>query len=268
MDMTHSSSYPNQAMRRGPLLALLFSPVPFAILLACAGPTGPTGAGDDASTDGTGSDANANSCANGVRDGAETDVDCGGSCALCTDGKKCSAPADCASGVCQGGTCQVPTCSDSVQNGLEVGVDCGGSGPPKYHGFGCGKGTHASQACSSFPNDAGAPIDGGSGEGGVPKFQVAISWNAAGGNAYVDYVLVYGSSPNVVFNSQGIYGGSPNNVCTSGPYTETFDLPLGDKYTYKVWHAYCVKVNACSGCGSDTVVATGGPFGIAEDPCP
>jgi RHS repeat-associated protein len=41
-------------------------------------------------------------CSNGVRDGTETDVDCGGGCAPCTTGHDCSADADCASGLACG----------------------------------------------------------------------------------------------------------------------------------------------------------------------
>ena len=65
-------------------------------------------------------------CTDGVRNGDETDVDCGGSCPGCDDGEICSEPGDCASGVCEGGTCTPPTCDDGVVNGDETGVDCGG----------------------------------------------------------------------------------------------------------------------------------------------
>jgi plastocyanin len=41
-----------------------------------------------------------------VKNGAETDVDCGGgTCSTCADGKICVADADCMSGICSGGTC-------------------------------------------------------------------------------------------------------------------------------------------------------------------
>lgn len=66
-------------------------------------------------------------CANGVRDGDETDVDCGGACATCTDGAGCAIGDDCESGVCASAVCQAPTCSDGVRNGGETGVDCGGA---------------------------------------------------------------------------------------------------------------------------------------------
>ena len=52
-------------------------------------------------SDDNGGSGNA-SCFNGIKDGDETAVDCGGSCAPCA------------------------TCDDGIQNGNETGVDCGG----------------------------------------------------------------------------------------------------------------------------------------------
>jgi hypothetical protein len=70
-------------------------------------------------------------CTDLVRNGAESDVDCGGSgasgypvCGACSDGKMCNVSADCASKSCNG-TCLVPTCSDGILNGSEVSTDCG-----------------------------------------------------------------------------------------------------------------------------------------------
>src|SRR5690606_23685710 len=45
------------------------------------------------------------SCTDGVQNGTETDVDCGGSCGPCADGQSCGAPADCTSGYCNRGEC-------------------------------------------------------------------------------------------------------------------------------------------------------------------
>jgi hypothetical protein len=42
-------------------------------------------------------------CYDGVKNGDETDVDCGGSCAPCIAGKACNENADCVSGVCAAG---------------------------------------------------------------------------------------------------------------------------------------------------------------------
>ncbi len=85
-------------------------------------------------------------CADGVRNGSETAIDCGGDiCPACDVGGRCSADDDCTSGVCGGRVCLGPSCTDGVANGDEHGVDCGGSCP------GCGEGSPCSVAedCSS-----------------------------------------------------------------------------------------------------------------------
>jgi hypothetical protein len=67
-------------------------------------------------------------CSNGITDGTETDVDCGGLCtADCAPGKHCLVGADCQSGICTNNVCTTPSCSDGVKNGTETDVDCGGS---------------------------------------------------------------------------------------------------------------------------------------------
>jgi hypothetical protein len=46
------------------------------------------------------------SCTDGIKDGNETDVDCGGgTCPPCALGKDCNVGTDCASGYCSGGVC-------------------------------------------------------------------------------------------------------------------------------------------------------------------
>lgn len=65
-------------------------------------------------------------CQNIQKDGLETDVDCGGVCAVCAVGKGCLVGGDCVSSVCVGGICQAPTCSDQQTNGFETDLDCGG----------------------------------------------------------------------------------------------------------------------------------------------
>ena len=44
-------------------------------------------------------------CNDGMQNGDETDLDCGGSCDVCSDGLGCAAPSDCQSGLCPAGTC-------------------------------------------------------------------------------------------------------------------------------------------------------------------
>ncbi|MCB9593385.1 MAG: hypothetical protein H6719_11695 [Sandaracinaceae bacterium] len=75
---------------------------------------------------------NAPTCSDGVLNGTETDIDCGGgTCSPCDPGDICRRASDCSSGVCDGTRhCAAPTCSDGVQNGGETGVDCGGPCTP------------------------------------------------------------------------------------------------------------------------------------------
>lgn len=68
----------------------------------------------------------ADRCRDRLRDGGETDVDCGGSCQPCWTAKRCVAPADCQSRACVAGACAAPSCSDGVRDGWESDVDCGG----------------------------------------------------------------------------------------------------------------------------------------------
>ncbi len=78
-------------------------------------------------------------CSNHVRDGDETDVDCGGSCEGCGVGMTCVRDEDCASQTCTQNLCARPaTCSDGELNGQETDVDCGGPYcRPCYTGQSC-----------------------------------------------------------------------------------------------------------------------------------
>jgi hypothetical protein len=79
------------------------------------------------------------SCSDGLKNGTESDVDCGGPCAGCANGKSCNASTDCASGACNPSTktCVAPSCSDGVKNQNETDVDCGGSCPQCEIGKSC-----------------------------------------------------------------------------------------------------------------------------------
>ena len=85
-----------------------------------------------------GSFCTAPSCSDGIKNGSETDVDCGGSCPnKCVDGSKCLTASDCVGNLCSPSTpgaqpyCRVPnTCADGRKDADETGVDCGGSCKP------------------------------------------------------------------------------------------------------------------------------------------
>ena len=91
-------------------------------------------------------------CKDGEKNYDETDVDCGGTCPACKEGKECSRDNDCATGKCEDNVCVknvctsddecqtvdgfimhgcgekgvCTNCSDSLINGNETDTDCGG----------------------------------------------------------------------------------------------------------------------------------------------
>ncbi len=70
-------------------------------------------------------------CTDLIKNGAESDVDCGGgTCPKCALTRACALAADCASGICTGGRCVAPSCTDTAKNGTETDVDCGGGSCP------------------------------------------------------------------------------------------------------------------------------------------
>jgi hypothetical protein len=65
-------------------------------------------------------DGAADTCADGTKDGDETDLDCGGpTCASCINGRACVANRDCASLLCAGSKCSGDIgCSDGTREGF------------------------------------------------------------------------------------------------------------------------------------------------------
>lgn len=77
----------------------------------------------------------------GVLNGDETDIDCGGATApKCARGRGCKAPTDCDTNACVESKCTDPSHTDGTKNGNETGVDCGGpdaDSPRCKEGEGC-----------------------------------------------------------------------------------------------------------------------------------
>ena len=88
-------------------------------------------------------------CANLTKDPSESDIDCGGLCALkCAEGKSCGKNEDCAGNSCTLGKCGPPSCTDKSTNGAESDVDCGGMCPTCADGQKCnGAADCKSQGC-------------------------------------------------------------------------------------------------------------------------
>ena len=66
-------------------------------------------------------------CGDQVANGSESDIDCGGRCPSCPNGRRCLASSDCASLTCLQKTCYPQTCANSVKGQRETDVDCGGA---------------------------------------------------------------------------------------------------------------------------------------------
>ena len=99
----------------------------------------------------------------GVKNGDETDVDCGGKTApRCGAGKACLQQSDCQSLPCTGGVCKKSSPDDGVQNNDETDVDCGGLAAKKCEdGKTCANGRDcASGVCRAFVCRAPTITDG------------------------------------------------------------------------------------------------------------
>ncbi len=118
-------------------------------------------------------------CADGTRNGNETDVDCGSSCSTkCDIGKACLVSADCKSNTCINNICvQSNPCFNSVHDGTESDVDCGGACSSKCiegqaclidadcaQGLVCG--ANVCRKCE--PGDASCGVEGDRDADGVP----------------------------------------------------------------------------------------------------
>lgn len=122
-----------------PILPTLLLLLLFSGFSACSGPEEQNqstdteiDAGSDADT-APEPDVDEPGCQDGVLNGLETDVDCGGpECDACEIGAICDDNTDCMSGLCslEGVCLAAPTCEDEILNYQETDVDCGGPNCP------------------------------------------------------------------------------------------------------------------------------------------
>lgn len=109
--MSHSGSKAGSTPLYWPVRCLCALSLLLAACLPAVGPAvdggtgGAGGGGGSASGGGGGFSAG---CTDHQRNGDESDVDCGGSCAPCAVGLACTQPGDCESGVCSSSHCVNP----------------------------------------------------------------------------------------------------------------------------------------------------------------
>ena len=205
-----------------------------------AGASGTAGnGGATAGNGGVGGTEAAGDCQDGIRNNAETDIDCGGpACPACAVGSTCGRHEDCDSSVCRAGTCQAPSCSDGKQNGDEGGVDCGGSCANQYSRDG-----HCAvqvSACSCGSSDGlSAVACGVNGGGGLSPTYLDASGSAAAlslcdssnCDAYY-WTLTYG--PKLIVRTAGVAGLSQDGGTAlvwlnQAPHSHPGSLPF-------LWH--------------------------------
>jgi hypothetical protein len=165
-------------------------------------------------------------CNDGIKNGSETSVDCGGgTCAPCTNGQACAVGSDCISGVCSGGICQAPTCTDGVKNGTETAADCGGGACPTCaNGQACAVGSDCQSgvctagicqapACNDgVKNGAETSVDCGGGT--CPA--CAVGKNCLVGSDCVDLVCQSGVCQ-LANCTDGVANGQETDVDCGGP---------------------------------------------------
>ena len=216
--------------------------------------------GDETGVDCGGSDCPAcPTCDDGIQNGSETGVDCGGpdcaACPTCDDGIQngnetgvdCGGP-DCAA---------CPTCDDGIQNGDETGVDCGGSDCPACPTCddGIQNGNETGVDCGG-PDCAACPPP-------PSCTDVVISITLDNYPEETSWVITNASGTTVA--SGGTYGSQPDGSTVT--ITECLDEGC---YNFTISDAYGDGICCSYGNGSysvsvdGSVVASGGSFGSSE----
>jgi hypothetical protein len=191
-------------------------------------------------------------CDDGVQNGNETGLDCGGpDCNACPPGGGCDDGDDCDSGVCDPvtNTCSAPACDDDVQNGDETDVDCGGD---------------TCDACDpgEVCIDDDDCVSGGC-TGGVcnPLLSVSVQptgcADAAGGGAVTFTAVASGGT-----GGPYTYAWSPDDGTVDSPNSATTDITPTDYSSYTV----TVDDGVSTADAVGVVVISTTPFNL-EDNC-
>ena len=205
-------------------------------------------------------------CTDGIQNGTETGIDCGGSCApcaivsTCTDGIQNGTETD----IDCGGSCApcigVPTCNDNIQNGTETGIDCGGSCAPCVAEATCTDGIQNGNETGVDCGGACAPCITNTG----------CDLSAITVNITPD---LYGSE-----TTWDIKDESGATMATGGPYTDndrttiSIDLCIpSDCYIFTIYDAFGDGICCDWGNGeynvtdaAGTTLLSGGQFGFLE----
>ncbi|WP_438015147.1 SUMF1/EgtB/PvdO family nonheme iron enzyme [Sorangium sp. So ce315] len=175
------------------------------------------------------------SCSDGVKNGQETDVDCGGICPACMDGAACSQPTDCRELVCIDEVCLPASCSDGVKNGKETDIDCGGTT--------CSTRCPAGQRCAANGDCATSICNTTTRVCACPASMV-IAPVAGGGSYCIDQYEVTKQEYDVFVQANPVLSGLPV-ACSGNIYRPSSGWPYTEgrePVTHVDWcdaYAYC-----------------------------
>lgn len=128
-------------------------------------------------------------CSDGIQNGDEAGIDCGGSC-----------PNTC------GGA---PSCTDGIQNGDETGVDCGGSCPPCSGGFDVDYQNVLDWGSANFATLPSASVQ-------TAQNQLVVDLKAAGVWDSLDILYVFAGDGDIIFSNINWVSPGVNNAQFQG----------------------------------------------------
>jgi hypothetical protein len=163
-------------------------------------------------------------CDDLVRNGTESDVDCGGlACVACENGRACLAPEDCASGSCSGAVCASPGSGP-----LTVGPRDGAINVPTTTGY---------SLSSTVPMDSGTFVAQSSPGPCTGTFRVSLDgfetcaavagsglWAGGGMSVSFGPLSVYTLAPGARYQVEVTAGLRSTSGAPLGPHTSTFTV--------------------------------------------
>lgn len=175
----------------------------------------------------TGGECQVATSTDGVKNGLETGVDCGGPSGAppCGAGEGCVTANDCDSLVCTASKCAGATATDGVKNGAESDVDCGGAAAPAcgeglqcFVGADCTTGVCAGGTCQGAQaNDGvknGSETDVDCGGGAAPACGAGMGCKQA---TDCDSVNCAGGTCQAATATDGIQNQGETDVDCGGP---------------------------------------------------
>jgi hypothetical protein len=163
--------------------------------------------GGDAGADALG-DGGA-SCGNGVLDGSESDIDCGGSCDPCRFGAACRDATDCATGICTSEQCSLAPMSFGYTGADQAFVVPEDVTSLTVHAWGAGGGgadpASGGHARATLPVTAGQALTVVVGESGVA---IGTGLGYGGGARTTDDTTAYGCKGGGGGGLSGVFSGS------------------------------------------------------------